>query len=144
MIDPRAVAVQGLGYGPQAIALQGLVPIELRQEQPRTIGGSGRGWDDDELVQRLVREKWEVIERNRAADHIERHLDMVPQARPMAAPEPVVASAIGIQAAPVQLQPQAGPQDTAADVLLPSAADAARLARQRNDEEALLLLLLEA
>lgn len=55
MIDPRAVAVQGIGYGPALVALQGFGEIE----QPATGGGWGwwpaprkrRREDEDEAPQ---------------------------------------------------------------------------------------------
>lgn len=130
MIDPRAIAVQGLGFGPLATASQGMLGIDLRDQAPE-YHGSGRRYTDDD-IRALVEAKWEAIEAGRLAQE--------PRA-PAAAPEPIVASPVGIRPAPVQ--PQAAPRDAAADVLLPSAAEAARLARQRGDEEALLLMLAE-
>lgn len=143
MIDPRAAALQGLGYGPGAIALQGLVAIQVEQEQPRApvIGGGGRAMDD-ELLRRQVLEKWEVIERARGVDRTaDQGVDRTPKQ-----PAPVVLEDLPTPSITMPLAAAAPLPgvDMAAPMLLPDAAEAARLARIRDDEEALLMLLLEA
>lgn len=150
-LDPRAIALQGVGFGPVAFAAQGLVLLELEQEASPVYGNGRklRQTDAEVDIERLVREKWEAIE----AAALARHVKETPvsstdapshvQTAPEIAHEP---EAHGISLAlPDALRPRVLPSASAIAPrpLLPDQAERARLARQRDDEEALLMLLAE-
>lgn len=91
-------------------------------------GGGRRGRESAADLRALVEAKWEVIEAARKADAIVAEEPRLPLARVEVAKVAQVA-AVDVAAAPA---------------LLPGAAQRARDARRRDDEDALILLLLES
>lgn len=131
-LSALAIGLQGVGFDPLVLALQGFAPIEVAQ----TRTGGGRLVEDEDLLRRQVLEKWEVIERAR-----ERAIE--PQVPADAAPpppaiarEPLLQPAV-LDAAPVLRQAPGPGVDVAGPALMPGA-----LEGLSEDEEALLMLLL--
>ena len=137
-MDPRAVALQGIGYTPLLVAVQGFAPVPVRD---RVNGGGGRYTDED--IRRLVEEKWQAIEAAQGAQPVQ--TSPVPSTH-SAPPVQIPADLEQIPMAAVQLAPPAlflPAQPMAPQPLLPDAAERAREARRRNDEDALILMLAE-
>lgn len=102
---------------------------------PSVIGGAGRArrrYSDNDL-RALVDAKWEAIEAGQLADAAAQ------------AARSATAAAIQVAQAPVIDigRPAVAADVAAAPALLPGAAQRARDARRRDDEDALILLLLE-
>ena len=138
-LSARAIAVQGAGFGPRLLAVQGFAAVAVQADR---YGGGGRRVESDEDLRRLVEAKWETIEAARLADALvptERALPAAPAAEPAELPL-AIAAATPIVLAPVR----AAAADIAAPALLPDAAERARQARRRADEDALILLLLSS
>lgn len=137
MMTARAIGLQGIGYGPRLVAVQGFAPVPVLG---RVYGGGGRYTDED--IERLVREKWEAIESERqvAPDPVQK--TAVSPTRP--APRVEEAAEIE-QVAPILAMPglSSAVARSAPAPLLPDAAERAREARRRNDEDALILMLSE-
>lgn len=112
---------------------QGFVRVEALRSLAR---GSGRQYTDDD-IRALVEAKWEAIEAGRLVQQTP-----VPSTRPAPRVEKTAEiEQVGpVRAIEVQL-PGAAPVVGAP--LLPGAAERAREARRRNDEEALILMLAE-
>ncbi len=131
-MDPRAIALQGLGYTPLLVAVQGFAPVPVLDR----VNGGGRYTDED--IRRLVEEKWAAIEAAQHADRAQKTgvspTRQAPSVEISADLEQVARAAAPLE--PSALLPSARP-------LLPDAAERAREARRRNDEEALILLLTE-
>jgi hypothetical protein len=123
-LDPLAVAVQGIGFTPVRVAVQGLI-AQIQEEHQSQIYGSGRNSyikpdpfadgkpllnpADDDLI-RKVQEKWDAIEASQLPFEMEDGGSKKPQ-----------------------------------QIELPSIESAADLrTRQQQEQTALVLLLLEA
>lgn len=142
----RLVAIQGVGFTPITLAIQGLIE-QIQEEQRQQVYGSGmvasapapdpllegrpivQDYSEDDLI-RKVTEKWEAIEAARAQDV------SIPDTRP----------AQRVQRAPeyVQVVPDQAPNiEPVAPNIEKELVQAALLARKRSNEEALFMALLE-
>lgn len=144
MLNPRSIAVGGVGFGARSLAVLGLWPGEHQPEQVHdasSVGSRRRTAlrrNDDDLVERVL-DKWEAIERAslspgyRPAETIQEGRFVPPESpiRPERSAD-VVDPPIARTASDVALAP-----------LAPDAAKAAIDARRKNNEAALLLLLMD-
>ena len=136
MIEARAIGLQGIGYTPLLVAVQGFAPVPVTD---RVNGGGGRHYSDED-IRRLVEEKWELIESDRRQQRAQEtpvsYARPAPpvEKRPETEQTPPVLAVTDLLAGVIQKTPAP---------LLPDAAERARQARQRNDEEALILMLTE-
>ena len=145
MLNPRSIAVGGVGFGARAVAALGFWPSAQEQSKASSIGSRHRSItprEDDDLIERVL-DKWEAIERASLSpghgpaetSHDGRH---VPQ-ESLVQPE---RSAIQIDVGNALPVAHAA-TDVALAPLAPDAAKAAIEARRKNNEAALLLLLMD-
>lgn len=148
MLNPRSIAVGGIGYGARAVAVLGLWPSEYQPEQlhdASSIGSRRRTAlrrDDDDLVDRVL-DKWEAIERASLSPGY-RPAETIQDGRRVPPESSTQPDLPAIDRAFDQDPPIArAASDVALAPLAPDVAKAAIEARRKNNEAALLMLLMD-
>ena len=96
MLNPRVIAIQGLGFSPVFVAVQGLIAALVEEQRANTnvVGGGGRArggrsttsakqsYTEADIL-RLVEDKYQIIEAKREA-RVEPEIDHVPDTKEVA------------------------------------------------------------
>lgn len=143
MLNPRSIAVGGVGFGARSVSVLGMWPGHQPEQlhDASSIGSRRRSAfrrDEDDLVERVL-DKWEAIERAALSPGY-RPAETIQEGR-FVPPE----SSLQPELSAVDVDPSIARavSDRALAPLAPDAAKAAIEARRKNNEAALLLLLME-
>lgn len=158
-LNPRLIAIQGIGFTPIALAVMGLIEL-LQEEQQNRYGGSRKAATrtatkkehapdfTDQDIERLVTEKWEAIEKARSEKpkpSVKPAAKLSPDPVPKVEPAPVVAPLVIEIKAPLL---PAMPAQAAIEAIAPDPDEALRaqaaIRAKREQQEAEFLLMLAA